>query len=536
MSRLFFLPSIGATSRRIWQVAFVGTVVSIAVVVGGWTDATASQRSNNSASSLTWAVSAAPAGLDITRAVNFDSVTAQYLVNDTLFTLAKNGALVPRLATSYKHPNPTTYVYTIRKGVKFWDGHPMTAEDIAYSLQRQLSKTVGSAYGYALGALKSARVTGPSQVTVKLTRPDPIFKYVATEGWEVVEKSFASNHPKDLGTASVGTMATGPYKIKSWTSAGGIVLTRNESYWGPKPAPKTITIKEVSDPNALRLGVQSGAISGSFDGSVFDARQWLANSKAHVKFASSVALNYLSFDQTQPPFDDVHVRRAIAYALDRNALAKTVAYGHDTPATIMMSAPQATVTYGSGLKKLPSSVPTYPFSLAKAKQELDQSKSASGLSITLSYVGTNSQASLVAQSLQQNLKQIGVTLNLRAVPENQFYNELGGTGQLGLRLIPTGWGSLEPYEALSDTSASTSVDNYARYKSPTIDQKLKQLTTATGAKHTALVTGIVKELADQAVYVPIDWPQTIVVTDSNWSYQDWYPRKADWIWHVKPAQ
>ena len=484
-------------------------------------------------STLTWAVTALPSSVDIARAINGDSVTAQYAVLDTVMTLGADGKLLPRVATSYRQINPTTYVYTIRHGVKFWDGATMTAQDVAYSLERELNPKVASLYrGYALSALKSATATGPYQVTVKLKFPDPTFKYVATEGWQVVQKSFAIKHPTNLGSPSVGTMGTGPYKIASFSAANGMTLVRNNAYWGPKPAAKTIKITAVSDPQSLRLGVQSGSLSGSFDADVDEARLWQSTSGAKTYYAESLGLNYLSFDVTQSPFNNVDLRRAISDAMPRDQLAQTLAGGHAAPAPVMLTQLQTQAVYG-GAGGLPSSIPQYNFSLQKAKQELALGHVPTGLKITLSYAGGTPESADIAETLQQNLKQIGITLNLQAVPANQFYNQLYGKGQLGMRLIPSGYETPEPYQSLSDIVGPTAQANYARYKSPTIDRELLAMRTATGQHKKQLTTAVLGELARQAVYLPVDWPAYMIVTGGGWCYQNSTPRTSNWVWHIK---
>ena len=87
------------------------------------------------------------------------------------------GRLTPDLAKSFSTPNPTTYVYNLRSGVKFWDGTPLTTADVIYSLQQSANTKAGSQIASFYTDVKSITATGPSQVTIKLTKPNPFFRY-----------------------------------------------------------------------------------------------------------------------------------------------------------------------------------------------------------------------------------------------------------------------------------------------------------------------------------------------------------------------
>ena len=98
---------------------------------------------------------------------------------ETLVRYDKNGRLRPALAASFSIPNPTTYVYRLRRGVKFWDGRTMTAADVLYSLQQAASKTAGSQIAAFYSSVASVKATGPRTITIKLKSPDPYFRYTA---------------------------------------------------------------------------------------------------------------------------------------------------------------------------------------------------------------------------------------------------------------------------------------------------------------------------------------------------------------------
>src|SRR4051812_1784931 len=128
--------------------------------------------------SITWALGAAPPGLDIATAFVDAGVAAMVLGLEPLLTVSDTLSLTPLLAESWTQPDVLHSVYKIRSGVTFWDGSPLTAQDVAYSLGRHIDPKVSSQLGSYYAAVKSIDVTGADEVTVTMKRPDPLFPNV----------------------------------------------------------------------------------------------------------------------------------------------------------------------------------------------------------------------------------------------------------------------------------------------------------------------------------------------------------------------
>src|SRR5438034_5414495 len=124
--------------RARWTVLVIGVLL---VVAGAAAAARSSTASGKDISKLTWAMGATVRGLEYTHSADSGSATVISVGCETLVRYDKNGRLQPALADSFSTPNATTYVYHVRKGVKFWDGHPLTTADVVYSLKQAASKT-----------------------------------------------------------------------------------------------------------------------------------------------------------------------------------------------------------------------------------------------------------------------------------------------------------------------------------------------------------------------------------------------------------
>ncbi|NTE68238.1 ABC transporter substrate-binding protein [Agrobacterium tumefaciens] len=171
------------------------------------------------------------------------------------------------LATSVENPDKLTYIYKLREGVTFTDGKPMAAEDVAFSLNRNIKAEPGSYWGLWYANVSEIKATGPLEVTVKLSKPDVLFHWMlSTPVGYVGEKAFIEKAGTDYGTAAGGVMCTGPYQIDSWNPGQDITLKRNDAYWDVALNPKAATIRFVSiiDPSSLAAALQTGEVDGAW--------------------------------------------------------------------------------------------------------------------------------------------------------------------------------------------------------------------------------------------------------------------------------
>ena len=244
-------------------------------------------------SQITWAIPEAIRGLDYTHSADGATATVVSLGMEPLVRYDVLGRLTPALATSFSTPNPTTYVYNLRKGVTFWDGKPLTTADVIYSLEQSANKKAGSQIASFYSQVKSIEATGSNQVTVKLTSPNPFFRY-SIAVTPIGEKAYWSAHLKDIGTPGVLNMGTGPFVFTSFTAGQNVSLTRNDHYWGKEPAAAKVVINFITDPATLLLAVRSGQVDGTFDIPQEQIDQYKKLSNVNVMLAPELRTAYLS--------------------------------------------------------------------------------------------------------------------------------------------------------------------------------------------------------------------------------------------------
>jgi len=168
------------------------------------------------AGKVTWATYRDVGTIDPIQAFDYPENTAITTLCDSLQRQAPDGTIGPGLAT-LTHPNDTTLVITLKDGPTFWDGKPVTADDVLYSLQRAADPKAGGFYGAVFSRVASMRKTSGNVVTVTLKQPDFwLDGELSQMPGVVVEKAFGESKGRKLGTPQGGLMCSGPYKVGSW--------------------------------------------------------------------------------------------------------------------------------------------------------------------------------------------------------------------------------------------------------------------------------------------------------------------------------
>lgn len=454
--------------------------------------------------SLSWALTSPISSLDFASDPEIETTASvMSLVTEPLERLSAENTYTPLLATAVKQPDARTLQYTLREGVKFSDGAPLTAKDVAWSIQHYADPTAASAT--SLPALRSVTATGPLTVTVKLAEPNPIARPLLARNVYVMEAKTAQEHRDDLGTATGIPIGTGPYVVSSYTSQGA-KLTRNPGYWGQKPLVEKVDFPIISDDNARRLALRAGSIDA---GSVTDLKtlgSWRKVPGATAYTAPSSRSDFLGFDVTKAPFNDVHVRRAIAYATNKAGIAKA---GFDNNvSTLDGMVPDYELSDIAGkekAKKFLAGLPRYSFDVERAKAEMAQSAHPEGFSTTVLYIETTPWMRLAGQVLQQDLKPLGITVDLKAVTLNQWFTQFF-RGKLQGMSIATHLNAQvnDPAGLLTYLVGTDGRYNFSHWSTDEVNRARSViLSSAPPSERWAAAQTILSAIADQVPYVPL---------------------------------
>ena len=444
------------------------------------------------------ASSAAFAAKDVVFAVaSTFTTTDPYDANDTLsqamaksfyeglFGFDKDMKLVPVLAESYTvSPDGLVYTIKLKRGVKFHDGTDFKADAVKANLDRATNPD-NKLKRFSLYNDNIAKTEVADDFTARITLKTPFSPFIA----QLAHPSTVMISPaalqkwgnKDIAFHPVGT---GPFKFVEWKATDYLKVEKFDGYWR-KGYPKvdTITWKPVVDNNTRAAMIQTGEAHFTFPVSYEVADVLKAKPELEVVAAPSIVFRFLMMNELQKPFDNPKVRQAIAYAINKEALAKVAFNGYATPAEGM--APQG-VEYAVKLGP-------WPYDVAKAKQLLTEAGYPNGFETELWSAYNHTTAQKVSQFLQQQLQQIGIKTKITLLEAGQRVEKVESwqdPATAPVRLYYVGWSTStgEADWALRPLMYSESwpprLYNMSYYKNPKFDADIKgaQLATTSADK------------------------------------------------------
>ena len=279
-------------------------------------------------SDITVAMQLEPPHLDPTSAAAgaIDSVLYSN-VFEGLTRFASDGSVTAGLAKSWDiSGDGTVYTFKLRSGVKFHDGTSMDANDVKFSLDRARAEDSTNAQKALFSGITDVSVVDNSTVKISLDKPNGSFLFNMAWGDAVIVA------PESIDGIKNKPIGTGAFTFQNWVQGDRIELSRNSDYWGDKPALENVTFKFISDPTAAFAAVmaQDVDVFTSFPAPE-NLPQFEADSRFQVLEGSTEGETILSTNNKMPPLDNVKVRKAIAHAIDRQAIIDGAMFGYGTP-------------------------------------------------------------------------------------------------------------------------------------------------------------------------------------------------------------
>jgi len=394
-------------SRRPRALGLVAAAVATALLAAcaSPTDA-APQGSAAADKPLVIALNAALASIDPVKA-NSQRTEGNILtsVYSTLTQTDPQGELKGDLATGWTQTDPYTWVFTIRDGVTFTNGDPLGPDEVVKGIQRYFDPDLGSKGLGSIPTFKSAAVQGDHDVVITTTSPELTLPD-ALEQFYLVDPLYAADH--DLGSDAVGS---GPYKIVSYDPQGTITLTRNDGFYGTAPAFKDVTFKVIPEEASRVSALKAGEIDvlTSFDPQSLDQVESIDG--LNVGATEGLRTHFILLDTRQKPLDDVRVRQALNYAVDKQSIADSIFKGLTKPGLYIT---EGTLGYDPDL--LP-----YAYDPEKAKALLKEAGYGDGLKLEiLNAPGSYAGDDLTVQAVADQLSKVGVTLTIKNLPYTTY--------------------------------------------------------------------------------------------------------------------
>jgi len=442
------------------------------------------------------------------------------LVLEGLVAPDGTGKLVPALAEKWEQTSPTTYVYTLRKDAKFSDGTPVTVDDIVYSVGLSKDETVSPNTAYYWANVEGAEATGENEVTITLSSPDVAFEWgpCAANAMWVTSQKFVEASGGDIGTPDSLLLGTGPYKVTKFVPDSGVELERVDTWWGGKAPVKTVKIEFIPEESTRILARSSGDIDIAFSISFDQVEQWDATDNTDVLFQPDRSYVGIDFNTAVEPFDDIHVRRAIAYACNRPAYVQQLLGGHGEVATALTTPEQIESVLGAdGAREKLKTVLDLPYDLEKAKAELAQSKVPDGFSAKVGVSSSAPQVSSAFQALAQDLESIGISLEVEEMPVEQWYGTIGSP-DWGIAYMWYFNATGDPAELINWFLAEGNPASYANDDVAALLGDAREETDP--AKRVDIIVEAQRIALADLPYVPLWWGEAAVALADKYTIQD----------------
>ena len=386
---------------------------SIAAAIG-YSSSTAHVRAAPAGGTIRVAQIVPAATIDPVKIADSGGITVLSQVAETLVLSAKNLTVQPLLAESWStNEDGTVWTFTLRKGVKFHDGRPLTAEDVVATFDRLADPEMGSnALSVFSGLLSKGgtRKVDDHKVEFHLDSANGNFPYaVSTDNYNAV--IIPADSDADYEKTMIGT---GPFKLEKYTAKSGASFVRNPGYWGGPAGPDRVEINFYDDYQPQILAMQAGEVDVITQIPVLQGIGLLSNPDVDIISTPSTAHQQVHMRTDVDPFKDKRVRRAIALCLDRPSIVKGLMkdramIGNDSP-------------FASSFPSTDRSVPQREKNISEAKQLMEAAGMAAGFKATLTtekYLEIPDYAVLI----QNAVKEIGGTVDINIMAQGAYYGD-----------------------------------------------------------------------------------------------------------------
>ncbi|MBL3688260.1 ABC transporter substrate-binding protein [Leucobacter zeae] len=386
--------------------------------------ATTTEPGTEPVDEVTWNLPYEPLSLDPMLGFNYAENTVTSNLCESLTRITPDLGTENALADKVENPDDTTYVYTLRSGVTFWDGTPLTADDVVYSLGRQVGTESSTYWSDYFKNVASVEKTGDDQVTVKLSKPDALFAQgMSSAAGAIVSKAAAEQAGEQFGTPKGGLMCTGPFQLDTWAPGKSITLTKNAKYWDDQLIPKVekLSFGFIADESTAINALRSGDVDGQFFYLPPSGLSQLNDSDATITFGKSYIFWSLRAIQETGTFSNPKVREALLSVIDSRAISDVVFQGASVPSAVI--AGPAYFGDGEAGELFQKAFDQYEVKpdIERAKQLIAEAGDVSA-PIVLGVQGSSAVHEQTANLVQAAGEAIGLKIETKVIPVEQFGN------------------------------------------------------------------------------------------------------------------
>jgi len=390
-----------------------------------------------------------------------------------------------------------TYTFYLRQDVLFHNGDLMTASDVVFTFEQALASPFVAA---PLDAIAS--VTAVDDFTVQFGLYDPFAPFLLSLSsiW-IVNEAVITEQGDDAGRHPIGS---GPYKFVEHQPGRSVYLTRFDDYFGGPAIIRDIELMVILNPATLSIAVEAGDIDLATNVPPGDFARLSGLANLQMTFLETNSINFATINTLLPPFDDVRVREAIARAVDREGMIAMVADGHGNAATSFLNS--LTFGYDPGATAFPRDV-------ALAQELLAEAGFPNGFNTTIMTVGGGGIFESIAQVLQANLSEIGITATIELLDQAVAINNLlTHNYEIGILAIALPLDA-DAWDAFLGTGGGL---NMSGMSDPEVDAWFTEArATVDAARRLELYRNIQTRVNEQVPIIPLYFPISAYVHDAN---------------------
>ncbi len=470
----------------------------------------AAGKGGSAPSALVIGLESDPTNLDPRLATDAASSRILDLVCEGLVRLGGDGSPHPSLATSWDVSGDRDYVFHLANGLQFSDGSPLTSADVKATFDAILDPTFASPHRGALARIRS--IETPDSATVAIHLDEPYAPLLTALSVGILPAAKVADHTQKFPR---GATCTGPYQVKSFAGGDRVVVEANPRFRGAPPAIARIEIKILTDEATRSLELRKGSVQFLLNGVAPDRIAELAGEPAlAIARTPSANTTYLGFNFTDPVLADVRVRRAIAHAIDREAIIASLLGGYALPASGLL--PPSNWAYDGDVTR-------YAHDPAAAKRLLEEAGKADpdgdGPAPRFTLVHKTSEDKLrrrIAEVLESQLAAVGIGLTIQSSEWGTFFDDIkrGNFQTFTLQWV----GVTEPdmfWTVFHSANVPPAGANRGRFRDPRVDGLSERAHTLLDpAARKPLYAEIQRLVADELPYVFL-WHEEHIAVMSN---------------------
>jgi peptide/nickel transport system substrate-binding protein len=304
-----------------------------------------------------------------------DHPSARVMVQiyETLIVQNEDLTLSPGLAASWEEIAHNTWGFRLREGVRFHNGEPFRAADVAFSLNRLRDPATAAPAAFLIDFIERVEAVDDHTVRITTAYPfAPLLAHLAHPATSILNEQAVVDAGDDYGTEVV--VGTGPFAFERWDREVQLVLRRNDAWWGGAVAPERLVFRPIPEGSVRAIELEASGVDIAYQLELHDARRLEANPNIRLATVETLTTHYIGFNTRKALFDDVRVRQAINHAVDVEPIVEAVFTGQVVRATN----PIAPWVFGADLGLEP-----YGYDVERARELLEEAGYGDGFNTTL---------------------------------------------------------------------------------------------------------------------------------------------------------